>query len=146
MTDRPQRIQHAKTYGNFKKPLRERIAEKGNSNWREERPGMSEDHCALIRQMPCCVCMAVPAGQIHHLKLGTGERGLSVRSSDRWGVSLCLEDHDAVERAGTRNEQRWFSDRGIADPIELAAALWSNTGDLPKMIAVLIAHRGEKHD
>lgn len=134
-------VPRPRVFGNFKPTLREKLAAKTNSSWREERPGMSEDHCALIRQMPCAACLRMPGGQVHHLKHGTGERGLSVRSSDKWGAPLCLECHDAGALDGTRNEAAWFAERGIPDPIELAAALWSNTGSLPKMIAVLMAHR-----
>jgi hypothetical protein len=31
---------------------------------------------------------------------------------------------------------------GISDPLELAAALWSNTGDLDRMRKIVRAHMG----
>lgn len=134
-------IERPKVYANFRPTLRERLAAKGNSSWRDDRPGMSEEHLALIRQMPCAVCLTMPAGEAHHLKQGTGERGMAIRSSDRWAVPLCPADHGEVERAGSRNETTWFAGRGITDALELAAALWRVSGDLPRMIAALMAHR-----
>lgn len=118
-------------------------AKQQNSSWREDREGMSEDHLALIRKLPCCVCRRTPAGTVHHLKT-TGERGLSVRSTDRFGVPMCITDHDAVERAGARNELKWFAERGIADVVWLASALWKASGNLPAMTRIVITHQAEK--
>lgn len=110
-----------------------------NSERYKERPGMSEEHLALVRQMPCCTCRAKPPGDPHHLKAGTGERGMGVRSTDKWAVPMCRDCHGGVERAGSRNERAWFEARGIGSN-ELARDLWLNTGDLPKMIKILQAH------
>lgn len=111
-----------------------------NSRWREERDGMSEGHLELVRRCPCAICRRTPAGTVHHLKT-TGERGLAVRSTDKWGVPLCPVHHDAVERAGKKNELRWFADNGVADVVWLASALWKASGDLPKMTRVVITHK-----
>lgn len=141
MTDWPQQMAKPKVYGNFKKRGLAKVkAKTGNSKWREERPGMSEDHLALIRQMPCCECLKIPCGEAHHLKANTGERGMSVRSTDRWVVPVCHACHMAVEAVGAKRETAYFQDIGF-DPIELAQALWAATGDLPKMVRVLTAHR-----
>lgn len=37
----------------------------------------------------------------------------------------------------------WFSKRGI-EALELAAALWMTTGDLPKMVKIVIEHKRGK--
>lgn len=139
-SDRPQQIHHEHVYGNF----RQRSPRKRkNSDWRKQRPGMDEDHLQLIRKLPCTVCPIYPAGTAHHLKAtGTNERGTGVRSTDRWAVPLCVEHHDEIERQGTRNELAWFKSHGI-DALDLATALWINTGDLGQMIKVLMAHRGK---
>lgn len=110
-----------------------------NSDWRNERDGMSESHLELVRRCPCATCRRTPAGTVHHLKT-TGERGLAVRSTDRWGVPLCPTCHDAVERAGKKNELTWFAERGVADVVWLAAALWKATGDLPRMTRIVLTH------
>jgi hypothetical protein len=141
MTDRPQQVAHPKVYGNFKKRgLEKAKAKTGNSKWREERPGMSEDHLALIRKMPCCDCLKLPGGEAHHLKANTGERGMAVRSTDRWALPMCHEHHMQVEAVGAKRETAHFQDMGF-DPIELAQDLWNASGDLAKMVRVLTAHR-----
>ena len=90
-----------------------------NSSWREDRDGMSETHLALIRKLPCCVCRRTP-------------------------VPLCLHDHESVERAGARNEIRWFKERGVEDVVWLASALWKATGNLPAMTRIVITHQDAK--
>jgi hypothetical protein len=135
---RPQQVPKAKVLGNFKARGLKKPKHK-NSTWREDREGMDEKHLTLIRQLPCVHCLKVPAGEAHHLKC-TGERGMAVRSTDRWTVPLCRIHHDEVERTGARKEVAWFAEIGI-DPLELAQDLWSGTGDLPKMVRILTAHR-----
>lgn len=125
---------------NFKRSVRERKATK--PSFADKRPGMSDDHLALIRKLPCCVTGVTPAGEAHHLKQGTGERGTGMRSSDRWAVPLSHAKHMELERQGSRNEWSWFRAHGITDPLELAAALWANTGDLPRMTKIVQAHMG----
>lgn len=138
MSDRPQQLAKPKTYGNFKQRGLKKPRHQ-NSKWREGREGMDEGHLALIRQMPCTHCLKLPAGEAHHLKC-TGERGMSVRSTDKWTVPLCRTHHDEIERAGAKREVAWFRELGI-DPLELAGDLWNATGDLPRMVRVLTAHR-----
>ena len=111
-----------------------------NSRWREEREGMSAAHLACIRKLPCCVGGSGPV-EAHHLKALTKERGMSVRSTDRWAVPLSHDAHMSVEKAGTRNEIAWFKARGIADPHGLAAALYAASPDLEKMRLIVEAHR-----
>lgn len=111
-----------------------------NSEKFKKRPGMSADHLTSIREMPCCACKNGPGGEAHHLKADTGERGMGLRSTDRWTVPLCRNHHDEVERAGTRNERSWFAKVNI-EPALLAHDLWINTGDFARMVRVLLAHK-----
>lgn len=134
----------SKVFGNFKKSRTEGPQVHKNSESYKERPGMSDAHCALIRKLPCAVCLRTPGGEIHHLKSVPGTRGAQIRAEDKWGVPLCRTDHDIIERAGTRNEMARFKDCGIENVHLLASDLWKNTGDLPKMVKVLMAHRGHK--
>ena len=138
MTDRPQQIAREKVYGNFKKRGLEREQHQ-NSAWREERPGMSEEHLALIRQLPCVSCLVLPAGEAHHLKC-TGERGMSVRSTDRWALPHCHNCHMEIESRGAKQEIAYYGSFGV-DPLALAEALWKSTGDLAQMARIIIAHR-----
>ena len=105
----------------------------------KQRPGMSEDHLSQIRQLPCARCGSFPPSDPHHLK-SLVERGMAMRSSDRWTVPLCRGCHDDVERVGTKREISWFGDFGV-DPHDLAAGLWNVSGDLDRMQRVLQAHR-----
>lgn len=131
-------VPREKVFGNF----RQRGAKKPhkNSERYKRRPGMSEEHCALIRQCPCAGCGRKPAGTIHHLKSGTGERGAGLRSTDKWGVPACIHCHETIERAGTRQEVATFASWGI-DPHVLAQDLWAATGDLARMTKIVLAHR-----
>jgi hypothetical protein len=113
--------------------------ERQQSRWRDKRPGMSVSHCELVRLCPCVVCLIVPAGTTHHLK-DTGERGIGVRSTDRWGVPLCPLCHEQIERVGSRNETAHFLTVWKVDPHSLARSLWASTGDLAQMTRITIAH------
>lgn len=138
MTDHPQEIRREHVYGNFRQ--RGRPAKKASK--RDKRPGMSDKHLECLRKLPCCISMKMPAGEVHHLK-ATGERGMGLRSTDKWGLPMSHEAHMEVERVGSKNELAWFKERGI-DAIDLATALWNVSGDLPKMTRVVIAHRQGK--
>lgn len=78
---------------------------------------------------------------MHHLKSHTKERGMAVRSTDKWGVPLCFKCHQEIENAGTKNEVRTFKSWGIEDVHALALALWSTAGDVSKMVKIIIEHR-----
>lgn len=114
-----------------------------NSERYKDRPGMSDEHLALVRKLPCCGCGRKPGGQPHHLKSGTGERGAGLRSTDKWSVPVCFACHETVERAGTRREVATFAAWGI-DPHVLAQDLWAATGDLERMTRIVQAHRSAK--
>lgn len=133
-----------KVLGNFKPTKAQRIKEKTAKPARKRaaRPGNSEEHLAAIRKLPCCVTLRTPAGDPHHLKNGTGERGAGMKSSDRWAVPLCRAAHEDLERVGARNEPRWFKDHGIENPLDLAAALWAASPNIEAMTKIVLAHRG----
>lgn len=132
-----------KKLGNFKPSMTERMKAK-RAETREEREGNDDAHLAALRKCPCVVTLKVPAGEVHHLKFGTGERGMGMRSSDRWGVPMSRVPHEELERAGSRNEPRWFAERGIENPLDLAAALWKASPDVAMMTKIILAHRKGK--
>lgn len=108
---------------------------------RAERPGMSDAHLSLIRQLPCTRCGSSSLSDPHHLKsLLSQERGMGLKATDRWTVPLCRAHHDELERLGSRREIGWFSSFGV-DPHDLAMCLWNVSGDLDRMRKVLQAHR-----
>lgn len=130
-------LRHAQVYGNFRPPRIPNPRKKERA--RDKRPGMSPEHLALIRQLPCCVTgLSLPVIDPHHLK-SAGERGAGLKATDRWCVPLCRQKHDEVERIGSRREVAWFHAHGI-DPLALAAALWSATGNLDRMRKIVMTH------
>lgn len=135
---RPQQIAKPHVYGNFKKRGLDKPKHE-NSRWREEREGMSDDHLALIRKLPCVTCLKVPGGEAHHLKC-TGERGMSVRSTDRWALPHCHTCHMEIENLGAKREVAYYASMSI-DPLALAEALWKSSRDLGQMARIIIAHR-----
>lgn len=128
-------------YGNQKPKKADKVKAK-NVDKRKDRPGNSEKHLALIRTLPCCIPGCTTVGcDPHHLKqTGTQERGMGMRSPDRWAVPLCRRHHDEVERVASRSEIKWFADRGI-EPLELANALWMVSPDRGALVRVVLAHK-----
>lgn len=108
------------------------------------REGNDEKHLANIRLLPCCVCGNPPPNTVHHLKQ-TGQRGMGMRSPDRFGVPMCFmagqNCHEQIERIGSKYELEWFRKRGI-EALDLAGSLWANKHSLDAMRAILRAYRG----
>lgn len=132
-----------KKLGNFRPSTTERIKAK-RIDTREDREGNDNAHLAALRKCPCIVTLRVPAGEVHHLKAGTGERGMGMRSSDRWGVPMSRVPHEELERQGSRKETRWLAEHGIDAPLDLAAALWKASPDVAAMTKIVLAHVRKK--
>lgn len=127
---------------NFRPSVRQR-KQRRSGEWRKTRPGNDPSHLELIRKLPCCICLTRKEVQAHHLYC-SGERGMGLKSPDRYAVPLCaIPHHDEVGRIGSRNEEEWFQKKGGFDCLELAAALWANRGDIEAMFRVLMAHKGK---
>lgn len=136
------RVPQPRIYGNFKPSKgKQAKAKKTRVRAAERRDGMSAKHLAAIRKCPCIGCLKIPAGTVHHLK-ATGERGLALRSPDKFGVPLCFGCHDAIERAGAKNEISTFEAWGVPDVLQLASDLWRVSPEAPRMTKVVIAHKG----
>lgn len=138
-------IDRPRVLANFKptRSVREK-AKRIKPSAAEKRDGMSDAHLAAIRKCPCVACLRVPAGEAHHLKHGTGERGAGMRSTDRWATPLCRTHHEDVERAGSRNEPAVFARWGVEDAMQLASDLWRASPSVPSMTRIVIAHRGSR--
>lgn len=102
---------------------------------RNEREGMSPHHLRNVRNLRCSTkgCGALPPSDPHHCKRGTGERGMGLRSTDKWAIPLCRKHHHEVEMMGTQNEPEWMGN--------LSMALWANRDDFLMMEAVVAAYR-----
>lgn len=122
----------------FKPP---RQPKRREPNAASKRPGMSPKYLAAIRRMPSCLSGHRPCDP-HHLKCGQAgkERGVGLRATDRWAIPITRDEHNAIERLGSRMEFDWFINRDV-NPLELATALWSAFPDEEKMLRVIQAHR-----
>lgn len=111
-------------------------------SFRDRRPGMSPRHLELIRRLDCSVCNERHQLHAHHLRHGQAgkERGVYLKSTDRWAVPLCRFHHDEIHRIATRYEAQFFQGKGIASQ-RLAAALWNNTGNQVAMQGVVTAFK-----
>lgn len=91
------------------------------------RAGMSREHLAWIRRLPCACCGArfMVGNHAHHL-LRTGERGMGLKSPDRYAIPLCVTHHQGIHAAG--DEEGYLRRWGI-DGRALADRLWRVSGD-----------------
>jgi hypothetical protein len=144
MSDRPQEIRPPKVYGNFRPSLKDRARKKPSAQ--ERREGNSKDHLELVRQLPSCVSGVAGHCDPHHLRSGPAaqERGVGMKATDRWVVPLMRIEHDELHRISSKLEAEWFRERGVADVVELANALWLGTGDIERMRKILQAHMGKQ--
>ena len=99
---------------------------------------------ARLRQLPCVICNVPPPNTVHHLK-ATGERGMGMRSPDRFGLPMCWwphgeNCHGRLEAVGSKNELAWFAERGI-DALNLCETLWAARDSLVAMQNVFWAHK-----
>lgn len=124
---------------------RARIQKNLPPRYRKLRAGMNPEHLKMVRQLACLGC-GHPAGAefgdhvtAHHL-LRTGERGMGMKSPDKWAVPLHFHCHMNLHDSG--DEEKWFSDRGI-DALVVAKALWAERGDLEAMRRVVFRARQE---
>lgn len=97
------------------------------------RNGMSEAHLAMVRALPCVICFhARPDVTVdpHHLMRlqpqDPGQRGLGLKSADRWTVPLCRYHHSIV--TDEPDDEQWFARQGI-DARSVALALWAEEGN-----------------
>lgn len=138
----PGQVPRDRVLANFKP---DRFANRvGRQTWatrREKREGNSGAHLALVRQL-WCTLGPERIVECHHLQgaVCRRERGLGMKSPDRWVLPLTHQRHMELHALGSRHEQAYFEEYGI-NPYALATALWENTGDLPRMARVLTAHQ-----
>lgn len=138
------RVSAPEAVANFKPSRIERMKSKPSAA--SKRDGMSAKHLDLLRRLPCCVSLQVGSVDVHHLKgsAAKAERGMGMRSTDKWGVPLAHWLHMELELKGSRNELAWFQSMGIQDPYALADALWNARGDYGAMLKIVHANHGRK--
>ena len=88
------------------------------------REGMDREHLAKVRQCPCAISGSTVGVEAHHL-LRTGERGMSMKSPDKWAIPLKYDLHQALHDRG--DEEAFLAEYGI-DGRALARGLWAIRG------------------
>lgn len=135
--------------GNFKPSVsqREKAKRLAPKEKRAKRPGNSDAHKLAIQKCPCCIpgCNVVGV-EGHHLKHGpaAAERSVGRKATDRWLLPLCHNHHIngvEIDAPNAKREPGWFRDRGIDEPIELAAALWAVSPNAAAMTRIILAHK-----
>ena len=107
-----------------------------NDHSRKSRGGRREerDHLGFIRKLPCLCCGRRAMVEAAHVRYpdpayGKGMTPMGAKPDDRWTVSLCAEDHRTGPDAQHNSDERdWWDRKGI-DPLAVAAALYSCSGD-----------------
>jgi hypothetical protein len=115
-------------------PLPARISRNLPQPQKRQRDGMDRNHVANVGDCPCCVCGTVSGVHAHHL-LRSGERGMALKSPDKYCIPLCALHHQELHDAG--DEDGYLARRDI-DGRALAAALWAERGNLEGMIRVTL--------
>jgi Protein of unknown function (DUF968). len=90
----------------------------------------NEKHLQFIRQLPCVVCEDNTSTEAAHIRFSDARAakinpGVGAKPHDRWTVPLCGKHH---RKQHEMNEQG-FWDAAMIDPIFVALALWSVSGD-----------------
>jgi len=89
----------------------------------KERRLRDKAHLTFVASLPCTVCGRRPS-HAHHLRFAQ-PRAMAMKVSDEFTVPLCAIHHDEVHRAG--DEAAWWAQRGIIEPLTVAAKLWAAT-------------------
>jgi len=88
----------------------------------EPRRYRDKAHLTFVASHACLICGREPSDP-HHLRFAQ-VRALGRKVSDEFVVPLCRSHHRELHRCG--NEAEWWHRFGI-DPLQVAAALWSQT-------------------
>lgn len=120
-----------------------RIVATGQSILSQRDPREHEpDHLAWIRTLPCVVCLDDTATEAAHVRLSDARAakvnpGVGQKPHDRWTVPLCSDCHREQHDCG--DEAKWWAlyDR---DPILIALALYSVSGDYAKGMTIIRAY------
>ncbi len=100
----------------------------------------SETHLAFIRTLPCIICANNIETEAAHIRMADRSiakpmTGIATKCDDRFTVPLCGVHHRHQHDSGERD---WWIMAGI-DPIKLALALYSVTGDYERGCQIVSA-------
>lgn len=101
--------------------------------FKEPPPARDKKYLAVIRTLPCLVCLREPCGEAAHVRMSTGRNTLARKPSDFRTVSLCHRDHMQQHEEG---ERQYWERQGI-DPVEIARKLREAYPDAELMAAIV---------
>lgn len=106
------------------------------------RPRQTDEaHLKYIRQLPCCICLDNISTEAAHLRqsdarIGKINPGIGQKPSDCYTIPLCSTCHRRQHEIG---EKAYFK---YIDPILLALALYSVSGDVEQGKHIIRCHIG----
>lgn len=108
------------------------------------RQGMSAHHLVNVRKLPCACCKCTNESvEAHHLldldDLAPAERGMALKSTDRWVIPLCRSHHDQLHYYGSGREKAFLFGMDVHGPT-LAAALWEARDNPQAMRRIVLQH------
>jgi hypothetical protein len=93
-------------------------------------------HLAFIRQLRCVACGLAFFSEATHVRCGT-DGGTAIKSSDKYAVPLCRShwSPDGLIIEGCHAMQHRIGELSFwsalrIDPLNIAHALWKNSGDI----------------
>lgn len=108
----------------------------------QKRERRAEDHVELVRQLPCAATGRPPRNDPHHvMRVGPGERGMSLTTGGRWTIPLSRAVHREITPHGDP-EAVLLARYGVLAR-ELATALWAASPDLEAMERIVRRHHQE---
>ena len=101
---------------------------------KEPKPIRSKAHLDFIRSLPCLLCdiqqHPTEAAHVNYSDHKAGKfNARGIKAGDQWTVPLCSECHRGRNGQHSHGEREFWQDRGI-DPLNIASALWANSGDI----------------
>lgn len=110
---------------------------------RQRRPRERDDaHLEYLRQLPCLVCGDNVSVEAAHIRF-TDRRaakfnpGVGQKPSDFWCVPLCGRHHREQHEMG--NEEKFWTEVAMIDPISVAPWLYLVSGDVESGEAIIQA-------
>jgi hypothetical protein len=82
-------------------------------------------HLTFVRQLPCVACGKAAPSEAAHVRTGT-DGGMGTKPGDRYSIPLCTACHAKQHRIG---ELTFWSALRM-DPLNVAARLWTVSGDI----------------
>lgn len=104
-----------------------------------KRERTAAGHVELIRQLPCAATLTPPRSDPHHMmRVGPGERGLSMTTAGRWTIPLSRRVHIEITPHG--DPEAVLLERYGVLHRELSIALWAASPDLDAMERIVERH------